>query len=165
MKKILYIALPVAMMLTMTSCDWFNSTFLGKPSKAELAKKEAVEKARQDSLDQAEMVRQMEAQQHELEQRMADETAQKEQAAQGQRYHVVVGCFKVPSNADRMLNLLNSKGYTAHLMKFKNGFSCISAASYADVHTAYNEMYKILKADWCPEDVWVYDSNTKLHTN
>jgi len=162
MKKILYIVLPVAMLLTMTSCDWFNSTFLGKPTKKELARKQAIEKARQDSLNRLEMISQMEAEQQDLNRRLAEEEARNEHG-EGLRYHVVVGSFKVPSNADRMLNLLTGKGYSAKMMKFKNGFACISAASYADVHTAYNEMYKVLKAEWCPEDVWVYDSNTRLH--
>ncbi len=162
MKKILYIALPVTMLFTLSSCDWFNTTFLGKPSKAETARKEAAEKARRDSLAQIEMQQAMEAEQQALERQVLEEETAR-LAAENKRYHVVVGCFRVPSNADRMLGLLQGRGYRAKMLNFKNGFACISAASYDDIHTAFNEMHKIMKSDFAPEDIWVYDTTFRLH--
>ncbi|MDR3350570.1 MAG: hypothetical protein LBN98_02835 [Prevotellaceae bacterium] len=162
MKKILYIALPVAMLISLSGCDWFNTTFLGKPSKAELAKKAQREKARQDSIAEVQLQLTQEAEQQALEQQQAEEEAAR-LAAESKRYHVVVGCFRVSSNADRMVGLLQSKGYNPKLMRFKNGFACISAASFNDIHTAYNEMNSLIRSsDFAPEDTWVYDSSFNL---
>jgi predicted Holliday junction resolvase-like endonuclease len=163
MKKILYIALPAAMLISLNSCDWFNTTFLGKPSKAELAKKKQREKAQQDSIAQVQLQLAQEAEQLALEQQQAEEEAAR-LAAESKRYHVVVGCFRVSSNADRMVGLLQSKGYNPKMMRFRNGFACISAASFDNIHTAYNEMNSLIRSsDFAPEDTWVYDTTFNLH--
>ncbi|MDR2802374.1 MAG: hypothetical protein LBB31_04060 [Prevotellaceae bacterium] len=163
MKKILYIALPAAMLISLNSCDWFNTTFLGKPSKAEQRKKEQREKARQDSIAQVKLQLAQETERLALEQQQSEEETAR-LAAESKRYHVVVGCFRVSSNADRMMGLLQNKGYNPKMMRFKNGFACISAASFDDIHTAYNEMNSIIRSsDFAPEDTWVYDATFNLH--
>ncbi|MDR3133084.1 MAG: hypothetical protein LBU42_03570 [Prevotellaceae bacterium] len=163
MKKLLYIALPAAMLISLNSCDWFNTTFLGKPSKAELKKREQREKARQDSIAQVQLQLAQEAEQLALEQQQAEEETAR-LAAESKRYHVVVGCFRVSSNADRMMGLLQNKGYSPKMMRFRNGYACISAVSFDNIHTAYNEMNSLVRsADFAPQDTWVYDTSFNLH--
>jgi len=164
MKKVLYVVLSIAMLFTLNSCDWFNTTFLGKPSKAEVTKRQLLERVRQDSLAQVDQQLALEAEQAALDAQRTQEDAER-LATDSKRYHVVVGCFRVPSNAERMLNTLQSRGYNQKAMHFKNGFTCISAASYDDIHAAYNEMNRVLRTDFAPEDVWVYDTTFALHTN
>ncbi|MDR1406026.1 MAG: hypothetical protein LBI89_02330 [Prevotellaceae bacterium] len=163
MKKILYIVLPAAMLISLNSCDWFNTTFLGKPSKSEQARKTQRDKARQDSIASAQQQLALEAEQLAAEQQRAEEETAR-LAAESKRYHVVIGCFRVSSNASRMMNLLQSKGYSPKLVQFRNGFACISAASFDDIHTAYNEMNSLIRSSsFAPEDTWVYDTTFNLH--
>jgi hypothetical protein len=151
------------MLISLNSCDWFNTTFLGKPSKAELAKKAQRDKARQDSIAQVQLLLAQEAEQLALEQQQAEEEIARF-AADSKRYHVVVGCFRVSSNAERMMSLLQERGYIPKMIHFRNGFACISATSFDNIHTAYNEMNNLIKSsDFAPEDTWVYDTTFNLH--
>jgi hypothetical protein len=160
MKKLIYIALSCSMLLSLNSCEWFNTAILGKPSKTEIARRIKLENARKDSIAKAEQARLAEIERQRLEQ----EEAEREEALRNQRYHVIFGCFKVSSNAERMVALLESKGHTPVVLHFANGFSCVSAQSFSDIHTAYNAMNGFMRtANYCPEDVWVYDSHFGLH--
>jgi len=162
MRKFAYIVLAASMLLSLNSCEWFNTTILGNPSKAEIAKKAQEENARKDSLVRVE---------REAAAALAAERAQ-EQAAQqkqrtvesGKRFHVMVGCFKVPANAERMISTLTSQGYHPQSFKLFNDFTCISAQAFDSMREAYNAMTELLRfSEFCPDDVWVYDIQYKLH--
>jgi hypothetical protein len=158
MKKLIYIALSFSMLLSLSSCEWFNTAILGKPSKTEIARRIKAENARKDSIARAEQARLAEIE------RQKQEEVEREEALLNQRYHVIFGCFKVPSNADRMVSLLESNGHTPVILHFTNGFSCVSAQSFSDIHTAFNAMNGFMRTtNYCPEDVWVYDANFGLH--
>jgi hypothetical protein len=146
------------MLLSLNSCEWFNTAILGKPSKAEIARRIKAENARKDSLAKVEQFRLAEIE------RQKQEDAEREEALRTQRYHVVFGCFKVQSNAERMVTLLESSGYTPAVLNFTNGFTCVSIQSFSDIHTAFNAMNSFMRTiSYCPEDVWIYDSNFGLH--
>ena len=158
MKKLIYITLSCSMLLSLGSCEWFNTAILGKPSKAEIARRIKVDNARKDSLARIEQERLAEIE------RQRREEAEREEALRNQRYHVVFGCFKVHSNAERMVARLESDGHTPIVLNFANGFTCVSIQSFPDIHAAYNAMKSfMLTVSYCPEDVWVYDSNFGLH--
>lgn len=159
MKKFTSLLLASFLLLSLNSCEWFNTTILGKPSKAEIAMKIQREKIRQDSLKNVEALAAAQMQEQEA------ANALQQEAQLNQRYHVMVGCFKVAANADRMMGKLQEKGYHPVSMKFKNGFTCISVQAFADVHAAYNAMQGLMKGnnDFCPDDIWVYDNNQQLH--
>ncbi len=159
MKKFLYIVLGCSMLLSLNSCDWFNTTILGKPSKAEIAKKIRLENQRKDSLARA----QQEAAQLRLQEEAEAATKAQLEAQQNMRYHVIVGCFKTPSNATRMMEKLTTKGFRPTSLKFKNGFDCISAQSFDDIHAAFNAMNAFMtNSDFAPGDIWVYDTHQGL---
>jgi len=148
----------------MSSCEWFGTTFLGRPSKAELARIAAqAERHKRDSIAEAE--RAQLAALELMQQREADSLKRAEMdhvPLQGERFHVILGSFKVPENATRFFALLEREGF--HPQKFKlNGFDCISAASYRTRDAAYTELYRIMMYDYCPEDFWIYDARTNLH--
>jgi cell division protein FtsN len=158
MKKLTYIILSCSMLLSLNSCEWFNTAILGKPSKAEIARRIKVENARKDSIARAEQARLAEIA------RQQQEEAEQAEALKNQRYHVIFGCFKVSSNAERMVARLASDGHTPVVLNFANGFSCVSIQSFSDIHTAFNAMNSFMRTvSYCPEDVWVYDSNFGLH--
>jgi hypothetical protein len=158
MKKLIYITLSCGMLLSLNSCEWFNTAILGKPSKAEVARRIKAENARKDSIAKAEQFRLAEIE------RQKQEEAEQEEVLHNQRYHVIFGCFKMPSNAERMVARLGNSGYTPVVLNFTNGFSCVSIQSFSDIHTAFNAMNSFMRSiSYCPEDVWVYDSNFGLH--
>ncbi len=79
------------------------------------------------------------------------------------RFYVIVGSFKDPVNSEKMFLFLSKNGYKPKLIEFKNGYKLVSAASFMTQGEASKEMLKIMDTDFAPEDIWVYDTNQKLH--
>jgi len=164
MKKFLHIVLACSMLLSLSSCDWFNTTILGKPSKAEIAKRIRIENQRKDSLARVEqhaaLMRQQQLEAEAAERREGEV----QQGQHHMRYHVIIGCFRKNTNAERMMSRLQSQGYHPTSIKFKNGFDCISAQAFSDIHAAFNAMNALMRrSDFAPGDIWVYDTHQRLH--
>jgi len=79
------------------------------------------------------------------------------------RFYVIVGSFKDPLNSEKMFLFLSKNGYKPKLIEFKNGYKLVSAASFTTQAEASKEMLKIMDTDFAPEDIWVYDTNQRLH--
>jgi hypothetical protein len=79
------------------------------------------------------------------------------------RFYVIVGSFKDPLNSEKMFLYLSKNGYKPKLIEFKNGYKLVSAASFMTQEEATKEMLKIMDTDFAPEDIWVYDTNQRLH--
>jgi len=160
MKKVACIIFVGGMLLSLNSCEWVNTTILGNPSKAEIAKKQEAENVRKDSLARIEQENQ----------RLAAEKTQREEAeskrvtASNHRYHVIVGCFLMEENAEKMMTNLTKRGYSPRAFNFSYGYTCISAQSFDNLNDAYNIMTIMLREDdFWPDDVWVYDIDQQLH--
>jgi len=164
MKKIIYFGLPLLMAFTLSSCDWFNTTFLGKPSKAEqeLAQLQ-LEKSRQDSIDLAVANLELQEAINESESQTTSRVEEVILPLNGSRYHILVGSFKEPENADKMMATLQKKDYKPQKVYFKNDFICVSAASSDNAIEMFKMIHEMLNEDFCPIDVWLYDSTTGLH--
>jgi len=80
-----------------------------------------------------------------------------------ERFHIIVGSFKDSTNSKKMVDMLTKNGYRPTLIQLKNGYTLVSAASFNNQADASKEMYNIMKMDFAPEDIWVYDNNQKLH--
>ena len=164
MKQKIFILLALVFLISMTGCEWIGTTFLGRPSKAELAKMvAAAEQHKIDSIAKAERA-QLEVLEM-AQRRSADSLALMRAATttlQGERFHIILGSFKVPGNATRFLARLEREGFSPQKFAL-NGFECISAASYRVRDDAYKELYRIMMLDYCPEDFWIYDARTNLH--
>lgn len=79
------------------------------------------------------------------------------------RYYVIMGAFDEMVNADKYAAQLESKGLKVTKFKFKNGFNVIALGGFNTLIEAQKEMNRQMEEDDCPEDIWVYDSNTKKH--
>jgi len=81
------------------------------------------------------------------------------------RFYVIVGSFKDESNVAKMDEYLSKNGYNPIHLNFKNGYKVVASGAFANANEAYGAMRKLLELDFSPEDVWVYDTNQKLHIN
>ena len=79
------------------------------------------------------------------------------------QFYVIVGSFKDESNASKMDGYLLKNGYKPIRLEFKNGYKVVSSGAFSNANEAYVAMRKLLELDFSPEDVWVYDTNQKLH--
>ena len=138
MKKIISIVLGGSLLLSLSSCEWFNTSILGNPSKKEIAERERIErereKARADSLARIAELNSI------VEQPATNET---KLASNSQRYHIIVGSFLKQGNAANMMTLLRNKGYQPTEFTFTNGFTCISAQSFSNLADSFNAMYNM----------------------
>ncbi|MBN1182049.1 MAG: SPOR domain-containing protein [Bacteroidales bacterium] len=70
------------------------------------------------------------------------------------KYHVIVGSFKVAQNADGYLTTLHMMGYNPVIIEIPNGFRLVSAASYTHYDTAVKALNS-LQLSLNPE-AWIY---------
>ena len=80
------------------------------------------------------------------------------------RFHVVVGSFREPGNATRMVKRLESRGYRPQELLFKNGFMVVSAGSYPYLQDAQAAVGRLRANDGVlfPE-IYIYDMNQRRH--
>jgi len=151
-----------ASLVMLTGCDFFRS-LVGKPTSAEieqmrLAAEDNLKK--QMTLDSARMAEAAAA-------AAADSMSVEEKVppitADCPRYNVILGSFRVYSNADKMLKELDALGYTPKSIQFRNGFKLVSVFQGNGLSEAVGAMNNLRDKDFCPEDVWIYDLNQGLH--
>lgn len=99
-----------------------------------LARKKAIEKARQDSIKKAEQAR-------------LEELAKF-------RYHIIVGSFLTPEYADEWSAYYNSLGYGTEILEAGNGFNLVSARKYDNMSNALFDLERF--KDTVQVDAWVY---------
>lgn len=163
MKTLRLVSILFISAILFTGCDFVRS-LLGKPTSEDLERMriESEAKAKKqreaDSLEQvkaADLAREMEAQ--------AAKEAEALNESDG-RFRVILGSFKVENNATNMFARLERMGCKPERIMFKNGFDVVSAGSYETYNQAYDAMVGLLvKYEWTPEDIWIYDINQNLH--
>jgi hypothetical protein len=141
------------------------------------------EQAHFDSLLQAEYFRQEMAQQQLWEDSFFDPMIQSEEIsapsspptvhspvftnsgidAHFNRFHIIVGSFKVLENAERMIRRLTERGYHPVELSIKSGFIVISADSFSERSDAVAAMRRMQDVDrtLCPYDAYIYDANQR----
>lgn len=159
MKAFKLIVTLMAAAVLFTGCDFFRS-IVGKPTSKDIErmKQETLEQARrQREQDSINRVRALELEQAKAEaaKNLLDESAG--------RYHVILGCFKVEGNAEKMNALLEKNGYSPKVIRFNNGFEVVSVAAFDNYREALKAMESIMEYPFCPEDVWIYDVNQNMH--
>lgn len=159
MKAFKLIVTLMAAAVLFTGCDFFRS-IVGKPTSKDIErmKQETLEQARrQREQDSINRVRALELEQAKAEaaKNLLDESAG--------RYHVILGCFKVEGNAEKMNALLEKNGYSPKVIRFNNGFEVVSVAAFDNYREALKDMESIMEYPFCPEDVWIYDVNQNMH--
>jgi len=152
----------LAVSFTMSGCDFFRS-MVGRPTSAELdaIRLEAAAKAeRQRQVEDSLKAVAVAAGQTE---KPASVEALEPVTDSDRRYHVVLGSFKMPGNAEKFIEFLKEKGYTPKRIRFRNGYDVISAYGDDDFYRAVKVMKETIEYDFCPEDVWIYDLKQHLH--
>ena len=69
------------------------------------------------------------------------------------RYHVIVGAFKVATNADNLKNLMSSKGYSVQVLSLGN-YQLVSVGSFSSLRESTNQLNKF-RTD-VNKDAWIY---------
>lgn len=160
MKTLRTALLLVVMSLSLTSCDFFRS-LVGKPTSAELEqirieaqKKAEREKFVADSIKAAGEAARLSALAEEELPAVSDSDP---------RFHVIVGCFKITDNAVHYREKFIGNGYSPKRIMFKNGFEAVSLIQEDTMEKARAAMEKFMDSPLCPDDVWIYDMDRKLH--
>ncbi len=140
-----------------TGCDFFRS-ILGKPTSKEIERMKIEAEAKAKKQHQLDSINAVQAEE-------AARIAAEEAALRNlpDRYYLILGSFKVESNATRMYAMLEKNGYVPRTIKFTNGFEVVSVKSFNNYHEALLELDNLRSYEFCPDDIWVYDKRQGLH--
>jgi len=134
-----------------TSCKYFK-----KDKKVDPV---ALQKAKEDSIAKAKAF-------EEEQKRIAEEQARQEEIRKQQefestyRFHVIIGSFKVPSNATVWEDEVHKMGFNkTKILDSPNGFKLVSIGQYDTYSKAFNEIERINyeRLDE-PMEMWVYEN-------
>lgn len=154
MKRYLVIIF-AGLLLTSTGCDKIRNL---NPFRKKVDH-ELIERQRQDSIRQAQEAEELRIQQEEEQARLEEARRIEEEARLKalNKYHLIVGSFKVPSNATRYHEKIRSKGYDSQIILAKNGFHLVTMHSYDNFRSAVNELRNMTRAG--EYEVWLYVQN------
>ena len=152
MKRLPLVFLAAILLLT-PSCDFMKSInpFGNKAREAEALRQQ------QEAFRIADSIRVANEKQAEAERARQAELAlqAEEQARLMSGYHVIVGSFLTPAYADAWLEHIRGFGYDAQLVDMNGGrWQLVSAASYPDLHQAWNALGSITET--IDSEAWVY---------
>ena len=151
MKPIKIVTILLTASLLFSGCDFFRS-ILGKPTSKEIEaariEQEAKEVAKRDSIAKAEELA-----------RLAAEAARPVYS----NYYVIMGCYKIPSNAQRYKAKLEARGYDVTELRFKNGYDVLAVQGSESFREAYKHWYTMLERGDEPYDMWIYQTSMGLH--
>lgn len=158
MRTRLITSLLVIFALSLSGCQFFEKTFKKNKSADTLA----VWEAKQDSIRKAEeaaKVKQAELERLEREKFIQDSLMQVKELEERNRFHVIIGSFKVPSNATLWQDQVQDMGYgNTRILQSLNGFDMVSIASYDTYSKAFNEILRIQNQQGDePVELWVYE--------
>ncbi len=118
----------------------------------------AIQKAKEDSIKRAQ---ELEAEQVRLalEQARQDSLAKVQEYESKFRFHVIIGSFKVPSNATNWEQEVRGMGYNGtKILHAKNGFDLVSISAYDTYSKAFNEIERINADKEEPIELWIYEN-------
>lgn len=167
MRKSILLIIAVSM-FAVTGCDFFRS-LAGRPTSKDIqAKKieiqlaqEAALQARLDSLKREQQI-------------VQDSLAALDSIAQyggtilnpaklgglfatklEARYYVIIGAFRVRSNAEQLLLKGQAAGYEPALISFNNGLIAVGLCPCSNIVDAKDALKKVKSETFCPKDVWL----------
>lgn len=79
------------------------------------------------------------------------------------KYYIIMGSFKVISNAEMLKANLEKAGYSPIRIALQNGFDMVALAGFNSYPEALQELENIGDNDLCPYDVWIYNVDQNLH--
>jgi len=154
MRKLLIFSLLLA--FTFSGCRFFE-----RFKKDKAADTLEVWQAKQDSLKKAEMlkVKKIEEARRAREKVIQDSLMRIKEMEARFRFHVIIGSFKVPANADDYQRQVASFGFQdAKIIESPNGFRMVSVGAFETYSKATNEILRINRAKEEPVEMWVYEA-------
>lgn len=74
------------------------------------------------------------------------------------RFHVIIGSFKVPTNADSWQQEVATMGFTGpKIVESTNGYRMVSIGSYESYSKAFTEIKRINESREDSIDLWIYE--------
>lgn len=149
----------VALAFVAGGCKFFDKGKNKKKQQQEVVDPAAAQKAREDSIR---IAQEQEAERLRMarEQAIQDSIRQvKEREAQF-RFHVIIGSFKVPSNAESWEQEVRQMGFkNTKIIDGPNGFTLVSVGSFDTYSKAFNEIDRINYSaeEEEPWELWVYE--------
>jgi len=153
MRKVLFLTLLLA--FTLSGCRFFERFKSDKGEDTLI-----VWQAKQDSIKQAEMqkARKLEEARRAKEKAIQDSLMRIRELEARNRYHVIIGSFKVPSNADEYQKQVAKLGFqNPKIVESPNGFKMVSVGAFETYSKAANEIIRINRTKEEPVEMWVYE--------
>ncbi len=154
MRKLLIPILLVA--FTFSGCSLFNGS---KKDKA--ADTLAVWEAKQDSIKKVQMLKakKIEEARRARENAIQDSLNRIKEMEARNRFHVIIGSFKVPGNADEYQKQVSSTGFqNPKIVESPNGYKMVSVGAFETYSKATNEILRINRSKEEPIELWVYEA-------
>lgn len=154
MKKVLIPILLLAFILS--GCRFFERFIGGKDSDTL-----AVWEAKQDSLRKVEMLKAKKIEEARMarEKAIQDSLARIREIEARNRFHVIIGSFKVPTNADEYQKQVATLGFQdPRIIVSPNGFKMVSVGAFETYSKATNEILRINRSKEEPIELWVYEA-------
>ncbi|MDY0200354.1 MAG: SPOR domain-containing protein [Bacteroidales bacterium] len=155
MRKALILTLLLA--LTFSSCRFFERF---KSDKAEDTL--VAWQTKQDSIKKVNALRakRLEDARREKEKAIQDSLMRVKEMEARNKYHVIIGSFKIPSNADGYQKQVAQLGFqNPKIIESPNGFKMITIGSFATYSKAANEILRVNRSKDEPIEMWVYKAN------
>jgi predicted small lipoprotein YifL len=164
MKRKISFFLTIALVFTLTGCDWVRST-LGMPTSDELQRYKQLTEELDDSLPKVTPADTITVSPADSSDITVDSSSSIVQSLPSDmRFYVIAGSFSEKVNADKMASYLKDSGYSPIRLTFRNGYNVVASTAHKEIGDAYASLRKLLELDFSPEDIWIYDAaKQKLH--
>ena len=154
MRKVL---IPIMLLaFTFSGCRFFERIFGDKASDTLV-----VWEARQDSLKKVEMLKakKIEEERRAQEQAIQDSLARIREMEARNRFHVIIGSFKVSGNADEYQKQVSTLGFQEpRIVESPNGYRMVSIGAFETYSKATNESLRVNRDKEEPIELWVYEA-------
>ena len=155
MRKALILTLMLA--LTLSSCRFFERFKSDKASDTLI-----VWQAKQDSIQKVKALatKRLEDARRAKEKAIQDSLMRVKEMEARNKYHVIIGSFKTPSNADGYQKEVAQLGFqNPKIVDSPNGFKMVTIGAFETYSKAANEILRINRSKDEPIEMWVYKTN------
>jgi cell division protein FtsN len=152
MRKALIFTLLLA--FTLTGCRFFERFKSDKGDDTLVAWQ-----VKQDSIKKVEMLKakRLEEARRANEKAIQDSLMRIREMEAKNRYHVIIGSFKVPNNANEFQKQVAKLGFqNPKIVESPNGFKMVSVGAFETYSKAANEILRINRSKEEPVEMWVY---------
>lgn len=168
MKKSLVFASFIAVVMTVSGCDFFRS-LVGRPTSEWIAKKAeviAADKEFRESIEEIIDENETDGAIPEIRGTSNSSSASGTSVAPDNsgnglpyNYYVVIGVFSSHDNAKALADKVMAKGYECVLLDWKDNKLAVALNPTNDLAVACSSLDSISQESFCPQDAWIMDRN------